>query len=809
METQQRSILIFSKDRALQLEATLHSFLWASVWESRKLGDTMAITVLYKTTNAAHEYQYAQLRRTFPGVVFQSQTHFYDNVLLQLRKSEQILMMVDDTLFVRQFDLRGCFEALNQHPRALAYSLRLGLNTRECYMKDGQTQALPSHAMIGNDQMLFEWQGAEGDFGYPFDVSCSIHRSQKILSLLGGEDVILNPNQLEHTLAGKAVEVRSQYFQVVCFDSSVSFSLPLNLVQDSASDNRYLADDTYTADALLRQFSANKRIHWEAITGMIPKAAHQIVEVAFTDCIREHPENLDERDNTGYPLVTVVIPCFNYGQFVLEAVQSVKDQIYPFVELIVVDGGSDDSHTIEVLKDLEASGVTIHFREGRHLVGDNRNYGITRANGELICCLDADDKIAPDFILKTVLKLLAADADIMGTAAMSFGADDAVMGVPVACDYDSLLEQNQLITAALFKKSLWQAVGGYEDFGLGEDHIHEDWHFWVKCAFMGANIQNLASETLFQYRVHDKGSLSKQSGKVPDVDSQRRVIVESIEKFKKENTSGGLSDVNPVIGLEPEDLTAYRPTNERERLLLLFNCDFMSQNDIYPTINSLVNRDLQVTVLFENQAITQDIASHEYLSLVDPRVLNSQSEQVIEWLLGLGIYSQCSSFFSESYHHKLPEWKKRYARTHFSEIGKLNSSVAESKRYLPELWEGYRDPTTRNLKVEVCAETNSQSQGSEIWILSMRDPEGNEWVEPAMQTLLPAGWTLKPNDHAVSEHVLFSRGTGSFDIRLPACTQITFLMHDHSGQVNMVSEGKSEKVDLYSAEAKLFQFIVE
>src|SRR5580658_6331274 len=102
-----------------------------------------------------------------------------------------------------------------------------------------------------------------------------------------------------------------------------------------------------------------------------------------------------------YPLVSLVIPCFNYGQFIEQAVRSVLNQTLPDIELIVVEGGSTDACTVAEVRRLESLGLPktqFYFRSERHLVGDNRNFGISRARGRYVVCLDADDFISPIYI---------------------------------------------------------------------------------------------------------------------------------------------------------------------------------------------------------------------------------------------------------------------------------------------------------------------------------------------------------------------------------------------------------------------------
>ena len=105
-------------------------------------------------------------------------------------------------------------------------------------------------------------------------------------------------------------------------------------------------------------------------------------------------------EGTACPLVSVVIPCFNYGQYLEQAIHSVLSQTFTNLEIIVVEGGSTDGTTPGILRALEQSGLPrtrFVYRTESHLVGDNRNFGYRACPGPIVCCLDADDLIKPTY----------------------------------------------------------------------------------------------------------------------------------------------------------------------------------------------------------------------------------------------------------------------------------------------------------------------------------------------------------------------------------------------------------------------------
>ena len=104
-----------------------------------------------------------------------------------------------------------------------------------------------------------------------------------------------------------------------------------------------------------------------------------------------------------FPAISIVTPSYNQAQFIEETILSILDQHYPNLELIVVDGGSTD-HTLEILKKYQGR---LDWTSGK----DNGqasaiNYGLQRANGEIVAFLNSDDIYNPGALL-TVGKYFA------------------------------------------------------------------------------------------------------------------------------------------------------------------------------------------------------------------------------------------------------------------------------------------------------------------------------------------------------------------------------------------------------------------
>lgn len=106
--------------------------------------------------------------------------------------------------------------------------------------------------------------------------------------------------------------------------------------------------------------------------------------------------------------VSVIIPTYNYGRFIAEAIESVLEQAYPASEIIVVDDGSTDDTEIVVAKFGEK---VQYIKQANGGVCAARNNGFAKSTGDIIAFLDADDTWMPEKIEKQVAKF-AEDAEI-------------------------------------------------------------------------------------------------------------------------------------------------------------------------------------------------------------------------------------------------------------------------------------------------------------------------------------------------------------------------------------------------------------
>lgn len=201
----------------------------------------------------------------------------------------------------------------------------------------------------------------------------------------------------------------------------------------------------------------------------------------------------------GEPLVSVVIPCFNYGHFLEEAVDSVLRQTLSSVEIIVVDDGSTDEATLSVLATF-VKPRTVVLRRPNGGLSSARNQGVRAARGRYVCCLDADDRLAPTYLEKATA-ILESDhgAGFAYSWVKLFGDDDDIWHTD-RFDLAELRRRNFIPVSAVFRIADWATVGGYaEDMRNG----YEDWEFWLRLASLGRR-GVLIPEALFEHRLHGR-----------------------------------------------------------------------------------------------------------------------------------------------------------------------------------------------------------------------------------------------------------------------------------------------------------------
>src|SRR5262245_34012598 len=138
------------------------------------------------------------------------------------------------------------------------------------------------------------------------------------------------------------------------------------------------------------------------------------------------------------PRVSVIVPCYNLGQYLDEAVASVLAQTYQNFEILVVDDGSTEPLTQALLADYSRPKTSV-IRIPHAGVSAARNAGLARARGAYFCALDADDRLEPSFLEKTVAALDADPAVTFVSCWLRTFGDEEWEWRPERCDFPTIL----------------------------------------------------------------------------------------------------------------------------------------------------------------------------------------------------------------------------------------------------------------------------------------------------------------------------------------------------------------------------------
>lgn len=197
------------------------------------------------------------------------------------------------------------------------------------------------------------------------------------------------------------------------------------------------------------------------------------------------------------PLVSVIVPCYNYGAFLPECLESVKAQTYSNWECIIIDNRSTDN-TREIAAGYEKMDARFKyvFCETKG-VSAARNHGIRTSKGAFILPLDADDKMADSYLEKAVSVMIAnQDLKLVYCDASLFGHINGPWKLP-KYSLVQMLKQNLIFCSALFRRSDYDKTTGYNELFL---EGFEDWDFWLTLLQNGGEVHKI-NEVLFFYRI--------------------------------------------------------------------------------------------------------------------------------------------------------------------------------------------------------------------------------------------------------------------------------------------------------------------
>jgi glycosyltransferase involved in cell wall biosynthesis len=245
------------------------------------------------------------------------------------------------------------------------------------------------------------------------------------------------------------------------------------------------------------------------------------------------------------PLISVIIPCYNHGQFLGEAIESALGQSYPHVEVLVVDDGSTD-HSAQVAASFGDRIRSIHKQNSG--LSAARNTGILECRGEFVLCLDADDYLWPDMLERHVEAIRAHPTGTVFhgiTREVNLSGEILSQGKAQAIDdaFHTLLAGNRFAVHSVTVRR-----SAFANAGLFDVHLRacEDWEMWIRLAAAGYEFVPVP-DAIAVYRRYP-GSMStsydrmwttglavlrKSAGYHPRCAVCRRVIADRVERWRQ------------------------------------------------------------------------------------------------------------------------------------------------------------------------------------------------------------------------------------------------------------------------------------
>jgi len=359
--------VVFSKDRAMQLDATLNS-----LYRHCKDADTMDVKVLVKASTPTYNKGYEQLVSDYPQVTWVVEKEFQTDLVNAVEDYEYVMFLTDDTVFVKDCTIESIPSMFNDNIGILGFSFRLGENITHCYMLD-----------IEQEPTRY-WGDGTGDFGYPLELSSSIYRVFDMLPLLK-EPIYNNPNTLEAWLDHSKGWFKETKPALSFYDVSVAFAIPMNRVQTTYPSNRSGTDPRYSVEHLQELFDKGVRVNVRALDNFVPTGVHQEIDVPFVDS--QGSDYREERELE----VSILMLNYNGGTNVAKCIDSIFRTVGNHeYELIIWDNCSTDG-SLEFLKSVESTNKHVRIMESYENIGvEARAKLMPLAKGKYIVVMDND-----------------------------------------------------------------------------------------------------------------------------------------------------------------------------------------------------------------------------------------------------------------------------------------------------------------------------------------------------------------------------------------------------------------------------------
>ena len=199
---------------------------------------------------------------------------------------------------------------------------------------------------------------------------------------------------------------------------------------------------------------------------------------------------------TKQPIISVIVPCYNQGQYLAETLDSVLSSTLQDWECIIVNDGSTDNSADVAKRFVERDSRFRLLYQQNAGPSAARNHGVNESTGEFILFLDGDDKIESEYISSGVSYLKRhTDCTLFYCKARTFGSEEKIKNWNYTT-YRNLLRYNSIDCCSIIRRKDFDRAGGFDENMRG----YEDWDFFIRLLYKHDVVYQDERE-LFHYRV--------------------------------------------------------------------------------------------------------------------------------------------------------------------------------------------------------------------------------------------------------------------------------------------------------------------
>ena len=262
-------------------------------------------------------------------------------------------------------------------------------------------------------------------------------------------------------------------------------------------------------------------------------SCHRLRDLVHVNNLTEGEEGLGPAPN---PLVSICVAHFNDGPNLCHLLRSIEESDYENFEVVVVDDGSTDRESLNILESLAAKyppdSWRFIFKEENESIGPTRNLAVSLSRGQLIIFMDSDNLATKTMISDFVRGMLISGADCLTCSMIQFTGEGGNPSSPSLIGY--WMPLGGCVEAGLYsnifgdanfcvKKSTFEMLGG---FCGARGEVADDWEFLARLVLSGFSL-DVIPKGIFLYRVR-QGSWLQSAWSNHSIETLRKRILASV-----------------------------------------------------------------------------------------------------------------------------------------------------------------------------------------------------------------------------------------------------------------------------------------